>query len=163
MSDYRPPQRIIDCTILTTSGFITANLHILDKGLVVEQLDAVDEFYKLTNASLVGIETTVEFFALQRDAVIFWVPKGEPDEMLQHPITPPQQDRVHVLFPGGLMSGDLVWRKDVRLSDYVTKQDGYILLRDATIKMNNLGADRQVPAVVLNVNHIVGISTASPL
>ncbi len=158
---YKPPQRVVDCTILTTAGFITASTHVLERGLVLEQLDSVDEFYKLTNASIVGVDTTVEFLALQRDSVVFWVPKAEADEMLQAPISPSQQDRVHVLFRGGVITGDLEWREGLRLSDFVTKQTGYLLLRDCKITMGHT-APREARAVIMNVNQIVGISTEDP-
>lgn len=165
MSGYKPPQRTVDCTILTTAGFITAELSILEKGLVVDQLEAVAEFYHLTHASLVGVDTKVEFLALQRNAILYWVPKGEPDDMLQRPIQPAQRERVFVLFDGGAVLGDLEWREHVPLSNFVTKQDGYMLLRDCEVMVGHADRDkaRRAAAVILNVNHVVGISTQNPI
>ena len=163
---YKPPQRDIDCTVMTTAGLITAQVAVAEKGTVLEQLDSVPEFYKLTNASIVGVETTVDFLALQRDSVVFWVPKGEPDDRLHQPIKPAQRGRVYVLFRGGAIAGDLVWREGVRLSDFVTRQNGYIVLRDCTIALGHVRTEapdvRKTRAVVMNVNHIVGISDDDP-
>lgn len=164
---YKPPQRTVDCKIFTTAGFITAQAHILDRGMVVEQLEIVPEFYKLTQASLVGVETVVDFLALQRDAIVFWIPRGEADDMLQRTLEPGERRRIFVLFGGGVIEGDLEIRSGTRLSDFITKQSGYILLRNCVITMGNVFSEaaptERADAVIVNVNHVVGISDDQPV
>lgn len=161
------PRRAVDMTVFTTAGFITCKLHILEKAMVVEQIEAVPEFYNLADASIVGVPNIVEYLALQRDAVVFWVPKGEADDMLHRAPSPATRVRVFVLIDGGVVSGDLELREGVALSTFVTKQTGYILLRNCEITMDtaHLKADQthRAAAVILNINHIVGISTEAPL
>jgi hypothetical protein len=163
---YKPRQRTVAATILTSAGWMTCKMHVLEKAHLLEQLESVSEFYKVTDASLVGIDTTVEFLALQRDSVELVVPQNEPEDLLAGPVHQSQSQRVFILFGNGVIRGTLEWRENVRLSDFVTRQDGFILLRDCQVEMGNLIAGNQqvekAPAVFVNVNHIVGISETPP-
>lgn len=167
MSHYKPQQRKVPATVLTTAGFIEATFHVTQRGALLEQLDTVEEFYSVTDASLAGVETRVDFLALGRDSLIFLVPRDEQGTLLTAPVHPQQTDRVFVLFEGGILSGNMEWREGVRLSDFVKRQDGFIALRDCQIVMGQLLAEakqmRAVAEVVVHVNHIVGISEQAPI
>jgi hypothetical protein len=163
---YKPRQRTVSATVLTTAGWLTCNFHVLEKATLLEQIDSVEEFYKVTDASVVGVDTTVEFLALQRDAIELIVPTNEPDGLLAATMPKSQTDEVFVLFDQGVLQGSLRWLENVRLSDFVKRQDGFILLRDCTIRLGHvLEGDFRVeeaPAALVNVNHIVGISETPP-
>ena len=164
MANYKPKQRTVAASVLTTAGWITGEFHILENGYLVEQLEAVDEFYKLTNASLIGIDTVVPFFALQRDSIELVVPIE--DKLLQRDLKDSRQETVHVMFDDGVIRGDLAWRQNIRLSDFVTRQSGFILLTNCEIQFGHVlhgeKSVRHADAVVMNVRHVVGISEEAP-
>jgi len=163
---YKPRQRIVPAHVLTTAGWMTAEFNVLEKGYLLEQLDSVDEFFSVTNASMVGFDTATEFLALQRDAIEIIVPSEEP-ELLAAPMSDTKRDTVFVLFGGGVIRGDIEYRQNIRLSDFVKKQDGFILLRNCELQLGHLYAEHKevkpAEAIIVNVNHIVGISVSEPI
>lgn len=104
--------------------------------------------------------------ALQRDSVELIIPHENQGDLLAGPVAHAQTDQVFILFDDGVVRGTLEWRENVRLSDFVTRQDGFILLRDCTIELGHVLTDeyavKEASAVLMNVNHIVGISETTP-
>lgn len=163
---YRPKQRTVPAHVLTTAGWMTAEFNVLEKGYLLDQLETVDEFFSVTNASMVGFDTTTQFLALQRDAIELIVPRDD-TSLLSAPQTDTKQETVFVLFDGGVIRGDIEYRQNIRLSDFVKKQNGFILLRSCELHLGHVYApEKQVKsadAVILNVNRIVGISVSEPI
>lgn len=166
MKNVEAGKRIVPAQVLTTAGWMTMDFLVLERGYFHDLMESVPEFYTVRNASMIGIETTAEYFALQRDALVLVVP-DEDDGRLEAERRNTRTERVFVLLDSGIVEGDLEIQENIPLSHYVTRQDGLLLLRNCTLHLGALfdeqKAVRQFPVVIANVNRIVGISTSEPV
>lgn len=162
---YQPHQRQIDAQIYTTAGWMEGTFHFPKKSQLLEALNSQAEFYRLTDIRFLANKRELEFFALQRRSTVLVVPP--PDEtdlrMVKDEVWP---IRVYCLFDGGYVEGRVRLRKGVRVSDYLPKQDGFVLLEKCKLRLGDTTTEffveEEHEAVFVNAGRIVGISEESP-
>ncbi len=162
----RDAQRRIPCQVLTPAGWIIGTFHIMKTAKFVDQLNFASEFFRLTDVSFIGKEKKIPFFALQRVAATLVVPPPTEGDLIVERHEEKKAVRVHCIFDSGVVSGDLVIRENIRISDYLVKQDGYILLRRCKLRLGNLQdeffVEEKHPSVIVYAPNILGFSEDEP-
>ena len=163
---YQPDQRKISSQVLTTAGWLKGTFHILRSAKFVDQLNVPNEFFKLTDVSFIGKEQAIPFFAVQREAVTIVIPPSNERDLILEGIEELVPHNVFMLFDSGYVEGRLMIRKGVRVSDYLVKKSGFVLLRRCTLYLGSLQdeffAQEQHPSIVVNASKIVGVSETAP-
>jgi len=163
---YSPDQRQVTCQILTRAGWMSGTYHMLRVGKFLEQLNVPGEFHKITDATFAGKNTLLPFFALQREAITMVIPPPNESDLVIEGTEELTAHKVFVLFEQGFVEGTMMIRKNVRISDYLVKQAGFVLLRRCTLKLGSLQdeffAEEKHPAIAINAKQIVGVSDTSP-
>ena len=166
MSYYQPDQRTLTCQIHTAAGWLTGTFHFMRSARFVDQLNVKNEFFRLTDVSFIGKEQSIPFFALQRDAPTLIIPPGKEGDLVVERHEEKKPIKVHALFEGGVVTGSLVIRANIRVSDYLVKQDGYILLRRCKLRLGDLQSEffveEEHPSVIINASKILGVSEDEP-
>ncbi len=163
---YQPHQRQLEAQIYTTAGWLSGTFHFPKMSKLLEALNKEPEFYRLTDVRfLAKKDLLLEFFALQRRSTVLVVPpEGESGLYLKQEETRPI--RVYCLFDGGFVEGRLRLRKGVRVSDYLPKHDGFVLLQNCKLKLGDITGDffveEEHEAVFVNAGRIVGVSEEAP-
>jgi hypothetical protein len=164
---YQPHQRQVTAQIYSTAGWLEGTFHLPKMSKLLEGLNKEPEFYRLTDVNFLARKgLQLEFFALQRRSTVLIVPPdGESDLRLQKEETRPI--RVYCLFEGGYVEGRMRLRKGVRVSDYLPKQDGFVLLENCKLRLGDITTDffveEEHDAVLINAGRVVGFSEESPV
>ena len=153
-----PSLRRTAVEVLVPGGWIRGMLSVPASQSLTDFLNAAGTFLKLADCRLPGEARDVGFFALQRDAVRFMAPAAEDQIETEGVggITSPW--RVSCLFDQGILDGRLDFLVNLRLSDYLRQQAGYLVVRDGVWRPRQ-GTDepRQWPIVVVNPGQMLGI------
>lgn len=162
---YQPHQRQIAAQIFTTAGWMEGTFHFPKMSQLLEALNSQSEFYRLTDATFLANKRNLEFFALQRRSTVLVVPpEGERNLRMENEETRPI--RVYCLFDGGYVEGRLRLRKGVRVSDYLPREDGFVLLQNCKLRLGDTTTEffveEEHDAVFVNAGRIVGVSEESP-
>lgn len=163
---YAPDQRKIESQILTQAGWLTGTFHILRHAKFVDQLNTQNEFFKLTDVSFVGKQQTLPFFALQREATTIIIPPSTENDLILDKIEEQEAKHVFCIFDGGVISGTLLIRKGVRISDFLVKQRGFVLLRRCNLRLGSLHdeffVDENHPSIIVNSTKVLGVTEDEP-
>ena len=134
--------------------------------MFVDQLDSASEFFRLTDVSFIGKERTMPFFALQKAATTIVIPPGKEGNLVRQVHEDQKAHRVHCIFDRGVVSGDLVIRSNIRVSDYLVKQQGFILLRRCRLRLGDLQdeffMEETHPSIMVNAPRVFGFSEEDP-
>ena len=65
--------------------------------------------------------------------------------------------RISCLFDQGILDGRLDFLVNLRLSDYLRQQAGYLVVRDGVWRGSGGGAGGQWPVVIVNPGQMLGI------
>jgi hypothetical protein len=127
----RPKQRAVAAEILLSTRWIAGTLPVPETQSLTDFLNTSGAFVKLTDASVPGLERAAEFLALQRSAVSLVAPTV-PEERVETEggagITSPW--RIACVFEQGILYGRLDFLVNLRLSDYLRQQAGFLVVRD---------------------------------
>lgn len=157
--------RLVPGRILTQAGWIVGKLHVPEGWRLVNHLNKVQEFFSLADVILEGRPKVVPLFTLHRSAIQFVV--VESDEPLEPDLPPrnPVDHSVQCLLQNGTLYGRMQITRGVRLSDHLSKNSGFLLVRDAHFQLRNPWEERTIdhrePAVLLNPQAVVGVSEAA--
>jgi hypothetical protein len=161
----RPRLRKVPIEALTGLGWLSGTLHVPSHLALSEFLALGSQPLKLTDAQVPNEADRLAFVALRRDAVMLAVPalaeEGEGAET--SPYTSALQ--VACLLPMGMLRGTLRVIYNLRLSDHL-QQTGHLLTLHRCLlapyggTANSPGA-RGLQAVIVNLNHALGISECS--
>jgi hypothetical protein len=154
-----PAFRRSEVEVLVPGGWVRGTLSIPSSQSLTDFLNSAGTFLKLADCRLPGETHPVGFFALQRDAIRFLAPVASPDQIETEGtggITSPW--RISCLFDQGRLDGRLDFLVNLRLSDYLRQQAGYLVIRDAVWKPGQAREDgRRWPVVVVNPGLLLGI------
>jgi hypothetical protein len=157
----RPKQRKLEAEILTSAGWVRATLVRPELQSLTDYLQTAGPFVKLTDATLPGGEQQVEFLALQRAAVHLVAPVAADAVETEGSggITSPW--RIACIFERGILHGRLDFLVNLRLSDYLRQQTGFIIVRDAAWKPAGAGdaapSSSPWPVVIVNAARVLGV------
>lgn len=144
---YRPPQRVVPAKVHTGSGWITGSFHLPKLDGFLDFLQRAGAYFNLTDVRLPGAAAPLPFFALRRSAVHLIEPTCPEWQVGLGPEPLGAHERlVSCLLDAGALAGRLVMPADQRVSDFVTRHDGFVVLRHAVL------GPAHVPAPLLLVN-----------
>ncbi len=154
MPEYRPPQRTIPARILTPAGWIAGTFHLAKLHSFADFLAASKAFYTLTEVVLPTLKAPAPFIGLRRSAARLILPLcEEPQLLLAPPAAEVEQKRVYCLLEAGFLSGTLAVKAQLRLSDHLAHQTGFMMLRDCALGESATSA----PLAFVNAQSIVGL------
>ena len=155
-----PPQRSVDATIVTVGGPIRASFLVPAMRIFVEYLNHHQDFMKLKDVTLPGVEKVVPFFALQRDSVIFILPSG--NEAVAPPALREQRSvEVSCAIVGGAITGTLRLNQGVRVSDFLMQKAHFFPMFDCTSYIRTGGQSKVTPGIAMalvNSRRVIGIA-----
>ncbi len=156
---------LVPVRIFTPAGWIVGKLHIGAERSMVDFLDHTQEFISLADTILEGRPKVIPLFTLHRSAILFLVAETEEDvesgmrprNLVEHPVS--------CLLANGTLYGRVNITRGVRLSDYLSRQKGFVLVRDCHFRLQNpwedRGLDHREPAVLLNPEAVIGVSESA--
>jgi hypothetical protein len=153
-----PSLRRTEVEILVPGGWVHGTLSIPAAQSLTDFLHGAGTFLKLADCRLPGESAPVGFFALQREAVRLVAPAAPPNEVETEGvggITSPW--RISCLFDQGVLDGRLDFLVNLRLSDYLRQQAGYLVVRDGEWRSRDGASGRRWPIVVVNPGQVLGI------
>ncbi|MCH8205335.1 MAG: hypothetical protein IID09_09230 [Candidatus Hydrogenedentes bacterium] len=157
-------RRVASVRALTPSGWIQGNLFVPGLVRLVDFIDK-EEMLRLTEAQVEGDTQGREFLTLRRDSIILLMVEG--NENLESAETVGHQDEhlVSCWIDCGAVQGTLLLRLGTRLSDFLARHDGLVVLRECRYRIRNpltmKVEDGQSSAVLLNPRSIVAATDRS--
>ena len=155
--------RQVEADVLLPAGWIEGTFVVPEAQSFQDFLEHAGAFLKLTDAAVPGHDEVVPFFAVQRGAVELIAPRTE-DVQIGTAETPAHTApwSISCLFHRGAVHGSLDFLMNLRLSDYLRQQSGFLLLRDASWVpiASNPDRPRRWAAAFVNVPQVNGISEA---
>ena len=152
-----PPLRRIAVEILVPGGWVQGTISTPAAQSLTDFLNGAGTFLKLADCRLPGETSSVGFFALHREAVRLVAP-GAAEQVEPEGaggITSPW--RISCLFDQGILDGRLDFLVNLRLSDYLRQQAGYLVVRDGVWRARGEEMGRQWPVVIVNPGQLLGI------
>lgn len=165
----RPKQRTVAAEILVATRWVSGTLPVPELQSLTDYLNTAGAFVKLTDATVPGLERPTDFFAVQRSAIDLVAPASEDDRIETDGgagITSPW--RIACLFELGILYGRLDFLVNLRLSDYLRQQVGFLVVRDgvwaptvdapgAALPSAGLPRSTRWPVVLVNPARVLGI------
>lgn len=154
------PRRDVDAVVLSDMGWIQGTFVLPKMHSFVDYLNQASGYVKLTGASFTGLEEKLPFLALAQGAYTLVLP-ADRGERLEAPSTMSTRKRHNVscIFSSGWVSGTLESLPNLRVSDVLTNNKAFFLLRDCTINVR--GVAKHAPIAVVNGARLVGVSEPS--
>ena len=155
--------RRVEAEVLLPAGWLDGTFVVPETQSLQDFLEHSGAFLKLVDVRVPGHAEIVPFFAVQRGAVELIAPKGEDTQIETNGSaghTAPWS--ISCLFHRGAVHGSLDFLMNLRLSDYLRQQSGFLLLRDATwVGLDGTGdPPRRWTTAFVNVPQVNGISEA---
>jgi hypothetical protein len=151
-----PALRRVPVQILVAGGWVRGALAVPSAQSLTDFLNSAGTFLKLADAVLPDGTGPVGFLALHREAIRFVAPAAEAVPVEPEGgagITSPW--RISCLFDQGVLEGRLDFLVNLRLSDYLRQQAGYLVVRDG--RWSGGAKDEHWPVVVVNPGQVLGI------
>jgi hypothetical protein len=162
-----PPRRSVGVECLTSGGWIQGRFHVPLQQSFVDFLQQGGAFLPLTDAVLPGRRDALPFFAIHRAGLALLAPDPE-DAQLEtlgaHGITSPWS--VTCAFPRGVLTGQIDFLTNQRLSDYLRTPQHFILVREARWEpligddTRPAATSREFRVAVVQVAELVGVAEA---
>lgn len=162
MNHFAPPQRDVAARILTSSGWMRGNFVVPQMRRFVEFANHPDDFFKLRDVQLPSIPGRAEFFALQRDSVVFIIPDSIREVSRISTLGQDKVERdVSCAFDNGLISGSLYVPKGLRVSDYLIQRKRFFEIYECEYVVGmreRIEKSPNLPIALVNANRIIGVS-----
>ena len=158
----RPKQRAVAAEILLSTRWISGTLLVPELQSLTDYLNTAGTFVKLVDTSVPGLERPAEFLAVQRASVGLVAPSA-PEDLVETEggagITSPW--RIACFFEQGILYGRLDFLVNLRLSDYLRQQTGFLVVRDGVWAAADSAIDASPtgrwPVVLVNPARVLGI------
>jgi hypothetical protein len=154
--------RRVEADVLLPAGWLDGTFMVPETQSLQDFLEHSGTFLKLVDVSVPGHDEVVPFFAVQRGAVELIAPKLADDRVdtagsSGH--TAPWS--ISCLFHRGAVHGSLDFLMNLRLSDFLRQQTGFLLLREANwVPLDGGDPARRWATAFVNVPQVNGISEA---
>ncbi len=161
--EEEPPaeRREVPVRALTPSGWISGKLSMPGIVRIVDFID-LEVFLRLTEVRFEGDEKELAFLALRRDSIIILT--VDSNENLESVETLGFQDehRVTCWFEGGAVQGVMLIRLGARLSDYLERHEGLVVIRECRYRIRNpltmKVEEDESWAILLNPKKVVAVT-----
>lgn len=160
-SKYHAELRRVPSVIFTPNGWIRGVFHVPVMHGFLEHLNLVGEFLKLTDVTLPDLKLDLKFFGLRRSKALIVLPDCDPKILALPQITADYTvHRVSFLMAGGTVTGSLAIEEDIRLSDYLTNHDHFVVLKNCRFGAYDTGPDEEsrFPFLLVNTAGVIGAS-----
>jgi uncharacterized protein YjbI with pentapeptide repeats len=160
-SKYHAELRRIPTVIFTPSGWIRGVFHVPIMHGFVEHLNLAGEFLKLTDVTLPYLKLNLKFFGIRRSKALIILPDCDVRILNLPQITAEYVvHRVSFLMEGGTVTGSLAIEEDIRLSDYLTTHDNYVVLKNCRFGTIDSKPDEEshFPYLLVNTACVIGAS-----
>lgn len=158
---YRPALRGVPAVIFTTGGWIRGLFHVPVMHGFLEHLNMSGEMLKLTNVLLPYLNLELQFFGLRRNKALLVVPNCDVASLkLPEPTAEYHVHRVSFLVEGGTVTGSLAIEEDIRVSDYLSNHDQFLVLRNCRFGAHDAPVEEEshFPVLIVNCSTVVGAS-----
>jgi hypothetical protein len=154
--------RQVEADVLLPAGWIEGTFLVPETQSFQDFLEHAGAFLKLTEARVPGHEGVVPFFAVQRGAVELIATKAGHDRIETADAGRTAPWSISCLFHRGAVHGSLDFLMNLRLSDFLRQQTGFLLLREASwVPLTSDGdTPRRWTSAFINVPQVNGISEA---
>ncbi len=158
-----PPLRKTTADVLTPLGWLHGTFQVPQYQSLLDFLAPNVQVIKFTRVLLPQEKESIPFVGLQRESVILIEPT-QPDEPVEAAgslgRTTPRE--VGCLLEVGMLRGTLEVLVNVRVSDYLRQQPGFIVLRRCVLTPYGEAAGsaqaRRISTAVVNLARVVGVS-----
>ncbi len=163
MTAYRPDQRAIAVRILTTAGWLSGQLHVPARSLLVDQLNRPTVFFRLTDVTIHARQARLPFLALHRQEMVLVLPPDDEGDLQNSTEAELQTSHdITCLLESGTITGRMRTLKGLRVSDFFLNRQGFVVLGDATLHSGGWDGrpareDRHA-RVIINSSRVIGIS-----
>jgi hypothetical protein len=144
--------------IWTSSGWIVGTFHVPTAQPLLAFLNHTEDFFRLTDVQLPWQSRTLDFLALQRNAMQLVLPHaGELDSDGDGAV--PHQ--VSCLLEGGVVMGTLGLPERERVSDRLIALQHFFVLRDCTVGLDYQAGRSSVESAsraVINASRVIGVA-----
>lgn len=155
-----PPQKAVEASVFTSAGWMRGAFLVPALRIFAEYLNHQQEFLKVRNAILPGVDHPLPFFALRRDSIIFMVPSGE-DMIVSPEGRQPRSADISCAFNSGAISGTLHLPQGVRVSDFLLQKAHFFPLFRCTAYIrsgSHLKATPDLQIALVNARNVIGVS-----
>lgn len=160
-SKYHAPLRSVPAVIFTTGGWIRGVFHVPVMHGFLEHLNVSGEMLKLTRVLLPYLNLELQFFGLRRNKALLVVPDCDPAILhLPEPTSEYHVHRVSFLVEGGTVTGSLAIEEDIRVSDYLSNHDQFLVLRNCRFGAHDAPVEEEshFPVLLVNCQAVIGAS-----
>ena len=161
---YRPAQRWVSVDVLTTAGWARGTLVLPQIQALLDFIAGAGAFLKLVNAQLPQLVEPQSYMALKCESVLLIAPAvGNEKVEIDAPGASMAPLNVVCLLEDGVLEGTLNFLVNLRLSDFLRHQTGFLVVRDATWTAaprtgQPPAAPRKFPVTLVNASRIVAIT-----
>ena len=161
-SKYHSELRRIPSVIFTPNGWIRGIFHVPVMHGFLEHLNLSGEFLKVTDVTLPDLKLDLKFFGLRRGKASIVLPDCDPKILALPQITADYTvHRVSFLLDGGTVTGSLAIEEDIRLSDYLTNHDHFVVLKNCRFGAYDTKEEEEenrFPFLLVNLACVIGAS-----
>ena len=160
-SKYHSDLRRIPSVIFTPNGWIRGIFHVPVMHGFLEHLNLSGEFLKITDVTLPDLKLDLKFFGLRRSKASVVLPDCDPKILALPQITADYTvHRVSFLLDGGTVTGSLAIEEDIRLSDYLTNHDHFVVLKNCRFGAYDTSPEEEnrFPFLLVNLACVIGAS-----
>lgn len=160
-SKYHAELRRIPAVVFTPNGWIRGVFHVPVMHGFVEHLNLAGEFLKMTDVTLPDLKLDLKFFGLRRGKALIVLPDCDPAILALPQITADYTvHRVSFLMEGGTVTGSMAIEEDIRMSDYLTNHNHFVVLKNCLFGAYNTSADEEsrFPFLLVNTAGVIGAS-----
>lgn len=158
-SKYHAELRRVPSVIFTPNGWIRGVFHVPVMHGFLEHLNLAGDFFKLTDVTLPDLKLDLKFFGLRRSKALIVLPDCDPKVLALPQITADYTvHRVSFLMEGGTVTGSLAIEEDIRLSDYLTNHDHFVVLKNCRFGAYDTNPDEEsrFPFLLVNTAGVIG-------
>lgn len=158
-----PPLRKTTANVLTPLGWLHGTFQIPQYQSMLDFLAPTVQVIKFTRVLLPNEKESIAFVGLRRESVIMIEPT-QPDEPVEAAgsIGRSTPRKVGCLLEAGMLRGTLEVLVNVRVSDYLRQQPGFVVLRQCVLTPYGEGPTspkaRRIQTAVVNLARAIGVS-----
>lgn len=152
MSTYRPPQQQLAARVFTGAGWLEGTFHLAQKHAFPEYL-AHHTWYPLTDVVMAKLGT-LPFLALAREETFVVAPQSEAPALSEGYVS----TKATLLMPGGAIDGVIELAPGLRLSDLVTRSAGFLLVKQANVRVWADAGAHYFEWLLVNPQRLVGVT-----
>jgi hypothetical protein len=161
-SSYQPDIREIPAHCLVRGYWVCGGICLPARRALQDHLSQSEPFLRLRSARIAGTASELAFLALRRDCVSMIAPSEHAERLQRGGLGRQQEQRITCLLEAGVVTGTLELMANLRVSDHLMREPGFIVLRDCGL----VWAARRAPApfpspapiLLVNTSHILGVT-----